>query len=111
MARRHLSTDSETGVRRFFHDEPDGNRFHIETVQDISSIVKRNTQQRNQTLRRTPWGSNGATKVATIPMVKVEELINKGIMDSSGRIRDKKRMKAWLNDPANRGFRTREGQV
>ena len=52
---------------------------------------------------RSGWGEG--QRVASIPAVIWEDLIRRGIAG------DKKKLKAWLNDPDNRAFRTRLGKV
>jgi hypothetical protein len=50
-------------------------------------------------------------KVASIPLIVVQQLAQKGIMSNAGRIIDKDRFKKWLNDPNNRHFRVYQGNV
>jgi hypothetical protein len=45
------------------------------------------------------------SKVASIPLSVLYDLKARGIAD------DPKKMKAWLNDPDNRAFRTRDARI
>ena len=51
-----------------------------------------------------------STKIASLPMVVIDDLNKKGIMRGFA-VMDQKRFKAFLNDPDNRFFRTRPGEV
>ena len=50
-------------------------------------------------------------KVASIPLIVVQELAQKGIMGTNGTIKDPVRMKKWLNDPDNKHFRIYKGNL
>ena len=82
--------------------EDGGNRIVVKKTQDIQSILEQNTRDRNDSV-----SSHGRDmiKVATIPNIEVERLMKEGIWQ------DKKRLKAWLNDPDNRAFRTNTGKI
>ena len=51
------------------------------------------------------------TKVASIPLVVVQQLAQKGNMNQAGGIKDKEAFKKWLNDPDNRFFKTYNGNI
>jgi hypothetical protein len=101
---RHIAT--QNGKDTNFHDL-DGKHF-IETRQDISEILENNKAQFNAIDERTKWGE--FTKVASLPNVVIDDLNTKGIMRGFAVI-DEKRFRAFLNDPDNRFFRTRPGQI
>lgn len=101
---RHIAT--QNGKDTNFHDL-DGKHF-IETRQDISEIIENNKAQFNAIDERTKWGE--FTKVASLPNVVIDDLNTKGIMRGFAVI-DEKRFRAFLNDPDNRFFRTRPGQI
>lgn len=101
---RHISF--KDGKNTNFHDV-DGT-YLIETSQDITGIIEGNKAQFNAIDEKAKWGE--WTKVASIPNVVVDELNKQGIMRGFG-VLDEKRFKAFLNDPDNRFFRTRPGQV
>jgi len=97
---------SSNGKNTNFHDV-DG-KYLIETSQNITGIIESNKAQFNAIDEKAKWGE--WTKVASIPNVVVDELNKQGIMRGFG-VLDEKRFKAFLNDPDNRFFRTRPGQV
>lgn len=101
---RHIAT--QNGKDTHFHDL-DGKHF-IETRQDISGILESNKAQFNAIDERTKWGE--FTKIASLPNVVIDDLNKKGIMRGFAVI-DEKRFRAFLNDPDNRFFRTRPGQI
>lgn len=103
MDKRVLDHDPFLGITEYFYYDDDTGECRIEQVQDASRIIEQNNAQRNLTDRNTRWGE--WSKVATIPMNIWADLNAKGIT------RDKAAFKRWLNDPENRFFRTREGQV
>lgn len=109
MARRFLSEDPTTGIRRYYHDD-NSSQFQVETEQDVNPIVDSNAAQRNPTSRNTRWGE-GIQKVATIPLAVMEDMIARGILTKGGAVQDRAALRRWLNDPDNRAFRTREGKV
>lgn len=101
---RHISFND--GKQSNFHDV-DGNYF-IENKQDITGIIENNKAQFNAIDEKAKWGE--WTKVASIPNVVVDELNKQGIMRGFA-VLDEKRFRIFLNDPDNRFFRTRPGQV
>jgi hypothetical protein len=101
---KRLITDD---VKQTIFHSHDGNDF-IETHQDVSAIVEANKASFNQFDERTRWGE--FDKVASIPLAVIDDLNKQGIMRGFAVI-DAQRMKIWLNNPDNRFFRTRPGQV
>ncbi|MFD2207213.1 hypothetical protein [Kiloniella antarctica] len=108
MAKRLLSHDPFTGVSQYFHSHDDGNGFDIETIQDVESVLTENKAIRNEDTGR--YG-DGMHKVASIPMVKIHELMKTGVIGINGEVADPARLRKFLNDPDNRYFRTKEGTV
>jgi hypothetical protein len=49
-------------------------------------------------------------KIASVPLVVIDDLNKKGIMRGF-HVVDQARFKEWLNNPDNRAFRTRPGRV
>jgi len=49
-------------------------------------------------------------KIASIPLTVIDTLNQKGIMKGFDVV-DQKKFRAWLNDPDNRFFRTRQGKI
>jgi hypothetical protein len=88
--RRLLAADhSESGVVLAVSEQAIGDRLDL-----------------NKALYTDPasgWGEG--RRVASIPNLVWEELVR------NGTAQDNKKLKAWLNDPDNRAFRTRPGKV
>lgn len=102
MISRPFSHDPLTGTTTTFHYDDNG-VVTIETQQDVTELVEHNKSSLASIDERARWGE--MTRVASIPLPIYVELREKGIL------RDQKAFKAWLNDPANRFFRTRPGRV
>lgn len=94
------------GKRTWYADGEGG--LIIKDEQDVSAILEANKASYNQTDERTRW-DDGA-RVAEIPNSVIADLNVQGIMRGFT-VLDQKRMKAFLNDPANRYLRTRPGRV
>jgi len=101
---RHIAT--QNGKETNFHDI-DGDQF-IETKQDISAILESNKAQFNAIDERAKWGE--WTKIASLPNVVIDDLNRQGIMRGFAVV-DEKRFRTFLNNPDNRFFRTRPGQI
>jgi len=104
METRIFDKDETTGITRFWHYNPETDQATIETQQDVSNVVEENKDQFNATDNKANWTGEWH-KVASIPLNIYYEL------QASGKITDQAYMKRWLNDPDNRFFRTRPGQV
>jgi hypothetical protein len=102
-----LSHDAMTGISKVFHYDPsvDEKNFVIETVQDTTAIVEANKAEFQNSAAIGKSGKETMVKVASIPLTVYFELKKKGLT------KDPVAMKRWLNDPDNRFFRTREGNV
>lgn len=101
--KRLFSEDADQGIRRIFHFDEDTQQATIETQQDVTAIIEENKQEYAQTDERARWGE--WNKVASIPMSVYFQLKAEGKLD------DEAYMKRWLNDPENKYFRTRSGQI
>ena len=71
-------------------------RLCVKSTQDVEPIIEANKRIRNDF---KDYHKKEFVRVASIPNIKVEELMKNGIWF------DKKRFKKWLNDPDNRYFR------
>jgi|DEB0MinimDraft_3_1074331.scaffolds.fasta_scaffold51135_2 hypothetical protein len=100
---RVVSENKEIGQKQYWHDHDDGS-VTIETVQTVDAVAEDNKAVFNQFDERTNWKGD-MHRVASIPMSIFYDLQRKGILN------DPAAMKRWLNDPDNRVFRTRPGQV
>ncbi|ANN76806.1 hypothetical protein [Bordetella flabilis] len=104
MEKRPFLSNSFLGTKEIWHYDPIGDVAYIETKQDAEQIVEANKAQYAATDERARYG-DGMQHVARIPVVVLQDLRQRGVL------KDPKRFKAWLNDPENRHFRTRPGQV
>lgn len=95
--------DDALGITRIWHYDQDTDQATIETRQDVSAIIEENKNEYAQIDERARWGE--WTKVASIPMSIYYQLKREGKLD------DEAYMKRWLNDPDNKYFRTRSGEV
>jgi len=100
---RLLEHDRATGVRRYFHWDATTQSFTIETVRDAQDILEQNLLETNN-VNTSSWKGE-MHKVASLPLHIWMELREKGILQ------DPARMRKWLNDSANRMYRTRGGHV
>jgi len=90
------------------HDADNGN-IVIATTQDVTDIVEKNKQEYNLNTNR--WGSDiFDNKIASIPLTVIDDLNKAGIMRGFAVV-DQKKFRAWLNNPDNRFFRTKQGRV
>lgn len=81
----------------------------IATTQDVTDILEKNKQEYN--LTTTKWGDDiFDNKIASIPLTVIDDLNKVGIMRGFAVI-DQKKFRAWLNNPDNRFFRTKQGRV
>lgn len=98
--KRVFSEDKAQGITKYWHVTDKG-EYVVETQQDVSSIVEANKRQYNDNTGR--WGD--LNKVASIPLSVYYDLKRRGIAD------DPVALKKWMNDPDNRVFRTRSGNL
>lgn len=85
----------------------------IETKVDLSKIIEINQQKFNARSEKTGWGSDvldPKNHIATIPDIIIDELNKKGVMRGYAVI-DKEAFRRFLNDPDNKVWRTRGGNV
>jgi hypothetical protein len=104
MQSKVFDIDPLTGVKKMWHYDADKDEAIIETIVDASGVVEDNKTEFNHFDERSNWKGD-LHKVASIPMSVYYDLKAQGITE------DPARMKAWLNDPDNRFFRTRPGRV
>jgi hypothetical protein len=89
------------------HDENGG--IVIATEQDVTDIIEQNKKEYNMNTGR--WKEDVLeNKIASIPLTVIDTLNQKGIMKGFDVV-DQKKFRAWLNDPDNRFFRTRQGKI
>ena len=95
--------DDALGITRIWHYDEETDKATIETRPDVSAIIEENKNEYAQIDERARWGE--WTRVASIPMSVYFQLKREGKLD------DDAYMKRWLNDPDNRFFRVKEGQL
>lgn len=101
MSRRYMGdpiTKSATG----FHDEPGGG-FVIEHLQDVEPVTELTKEEFKVYDERARWDAT-FNKVASIPNVIYWSW-------TPEQRRDPEFIRAWINNPDNRAFRTRPGRV
>tara|TARA_R110000868_G_scaffold274277_1_gene533505 strand:- start:1500 stop:1823 length:324 start_codon:yes stop_codon:yes gene_type:complete len=103
-----LGTDKIKKRQSIAHNTDDG--IVIATEQDITEIIEQNKREYNAS--STTWGDGDvfSNKIASIPFTVIDELNKQKIMRGF-HVVDSKRFKAWLNNPDNRFFRTKQGTV
>jgi hypothetical protein len=106
---KKLGTETDAiGIQKTYYADGDGGLI-IETSQDVTDIIESNKAEYAATDERKRWG-DGWEKVGSIPLSLIQTLNELGICRGFA-IVDQKKMKAFLNDPENRHFRTRPGRV
>ncbi len=95
--------DDALGITRIWHYDAEKDEATIETRQDVSQIIEENKQEYAQIDERARWGE--WTRVASIPLSIYYKL------KAEGKLEDEAYMKRWINDPENKYFRTRPGEV
>lgn len=103
-----LGTDKIKKRQSVAHNTDDG--IVIATEQDITEIIEQNKREYNAS--STTWGDGDvfSNKIASIPFTVIDELNKQKVMRGF-HVVDSKRFKAWLNNPDNRFFRTKQGTV
>ena len=93
-----------TGTRKMWHYDAEKDEATIETIIDATQIVSDNKDRFNSFDEKANWKGD-MHHVASIPMALFYQL------KAEGKLEDEAYMKRWLNDPDNRAFRTRPGEV
>ena len=104
MEKRFFDANPEKGITRTWHYNEDTDEATIQTQQDVTAIIEENKQEFNMVDERAGWKGE-FHRVASIPMSIYAQLRAEGKLD------DQEYMKRWLNDPENKFFRVRPGQV
>jgi hypothetical protein len=104
MHTKLFDINTETGTRKMWHYDAEKDEAVIETIIDASQIVSDNKDRFNSFDEKANWKGD-MHHVASIPMALFYQ------MKAEGKLDDQAYMKRWLNDPDNRAFRTRPGEV
>ena len=105
MTKRILDYDPVTGTTQWFHYDSAADQYALETTQDVTKIVERNKALFRQVDERANWKGD-QHHVASIPMSVYHELAK-----ISNNFKDQRVVRRFLNNPDNRVFRTRPGEV
>lgn len=100
------------GVIKTAHADGAGGLI-IQSETDLSDFVNHTQKQFNERSGKTGWGDaplDPRNKIAELPPMIIEDLNKMGIMRGY-HIVDPKGLARWLNNPENRVFRTRGGNV
>lgn len=100
--KRLFDVDPVLGTKTFFTFDDAKDQFTLETQQDVTEIVDQNKKDYATADKKFKGDMH---RIASIPMNVYMEL------RANGTMQDPKRLKAWLNDPDNRYFRTKPGRV
>jgi len=98
-----FNKDNSTGITNYWHFDEETEQATIETRQDVTAVIEENKEIFNGTEKHDRYGE--FSRVASIPLSIFYQLKAEGKLD------DQAYMKRWLNDPDNRHFRVRAGQV
>jgi len=104
--------DVRDGVVKTAYDDGEGGLI-IHSQQDLTEFAEYTKEAYNNNSTGKGWGDelfDRKNHIATLPTEIINMLNQKGIMRGYT-ILDQKALKAWLNDPQNRVFRTRGGVV
>ena len=104
MHTKLFDINTETGTRKMWHYDAEKDEATIETIIDATQIVSDNKERFNSFDEKANWKGD-MHHVASIPMALYYQL------KAEGKLEDEAYMKRWLNDPDNRAFRTRPGEV
>lgn len=99
---RTLHYDQISGKHQRFHYEEATGTFVIEDVIDVESVLRDNLLIEEQ---QKPGWAGDMHHVASIDPVTVQGLMKSGVWY------DDAALKKWLNDPANRKFRSKKGRL
>ena len=98
--------NEQSPVKTKMHIDSSEGKYHIENYQDVSRILERNKIERNAGAYKVKGMQDAKMyKVASLPLIVVQQLAKKGIMTMSGQLQDRERFFKWLNDPDNEKFK------
>lgn len=105
--KRLIHENKDAGIKQYFHMDDEGN-IGLQTVQNMNDIVEDAKADFNQTDRHTSWGEG--QRIASIPLSIYFSPDFQRLLAEQKAGNDKP-LRAWLNNPDNRFFRTRAGVV
>ena len=104
MTTKIFDTNLEMGTQKLWHYDAEKDEATIQTIIDATNVVEVNKERFNSFDEKANWKGD-MHHVASIPMALYYQ------MKAEGKLDDQAYMKRWLNDPDNRAFRTRPGEV
>ena len=104
MTSKLFDYDPITGTKKIWHYDAGKDEAVIETIFDVQAIGEDNKAKYNSFDERANWNGD-MHHVASIPMSLFYQ------MKAEGKLDDQAYMRRFLNDPNNRVFRTRPGDV
>lgn len=104
MEKRFFDSNPDANITRTWHFNEDTGEATIQTTQDVTDVIEANKADYAAIDNKANWKGEWH-HVASIP----ESLYFK--LKAEGKMDDEAYMKRWLNDPDNRFFRVRPGQV
>lgn len=107
MIERPFGYDPVTGQKETFFFDELTEEWTIKTEVDIQPVLElaHGLRKEHRGAGGGKWGE-GQVLVASVPLGVYHEQLVK-----TGKIRDKKEIKKWLNQAENQVFRTRPGRV
>lgn len=78
MRGEFLDFDPITGLAEYYEETSDG-KFHIHTYQDVEPAMDAAQRLRNGGGPDDVWKRDGVTMYASLPMVVVHDMLNRGI--------------------------------
>jgi hypothetical protein len=109
--RRLLEYDPFTKTTQWYHYDEITGDIGLETEQDVTAIVEYNKALYNQCDENARWSDPLRPSVGQIRYAHVPALIHLELIKITNNFKDEKALSKWMNDPANRFFRTRPGWV
>jgi hypothetical protein len=103
QSKRVFSHDPTTGVTKWFHYDDDTEQVVIETTQNVDAVLEDAKRSFNSYGKMARWGDGD--RVAHIPAAVYAKWC------AEGKLGDQTTIRNWINDPANKHFRTRPGRV
>lgn len=113
MYQKLLDIDPLTGAAEMFYYDEDTGRCMIDRQVDVEPLLELNKARYNSFDERTPFGAEPIHHVASIPMEVLEVFKQETGINPYHRLEgdEKRRFDRWLDDSANRLFRTRPGKL
>ena len=107
MTKKVEFTGNESSpVKTRMHIDSSEGKYHVENYQDVSRILERNKIERNAGAYKVKGMEDAKMyKIASLPLIVVQQLAKQGIMTMSGQLKDRERFFKWLNDPDNENFK------